>query len=1300
VQTEGAFSAQGAIDEVDRTIKESSDPARALLHLTIEAVRQDNPALAEAIRYCAIPRYLDPAIVGVLRDAPEDRAANEKLLADLASLHLVTPRSDGSYVYHERRRTLLFDDWRSDAERRARFDQVNQRLVSFFEGQHRQAQELEHDLERIKPVLLNASSNRYVQATSAVRQRVLAPLFEALYHEILRSAERGYSLFSRYCEPYEARGLLTVCELLRSAARSNLEALPPGSGQDGPLLWLAYWEARILRSYRRHSEAEKILRELLPKTESDTRLRLWTLGDLGMVLGEQVRLREASEFHQQELSLAESTRADAFNLPVTYSRVAGRHLSLGELDEAAARYRDAIASARREHNPRMEAFCQFDLSGVLQDRGEWMEALNAALEGLHVARTRGPQNRNIQQAAVSRLMALAARRDPALLDTLFKEGEVLSGEPILAIDHRNLYVSLLETSGQLERAVDVLGRLRKDAAGQMIASYDAELLFREALMQQGQGRVDETLAAYDAMIRAAEEGRGTLWHVAAALSNQASFNADCARWADAESAARKALEQWGVIGNEKLAALVRVFSANAARGQGRLAEAQALLDRAAAALGNAPVSYRAEFHQTQAAVYREQALWAQAEEQFRLAASFYRSVDRIKQAARVLADSAMTASCQGHWGEAARYTAEAHEFWRQLTGFADYRPSAEAQAADEENAEGISHFFAPGENRRRNLIRAQESFRAAGARIPRACWYLLNLAHASAELEDWPEAARAVEAALACVPPSLQSPVLYDWVAEYRTEQASAQFNSGRFGAAGHIFADARALLEGRVGRERWLKILLGAGDSALKLERWESAKADYESGLELARSASDPGNQARFHARLGFLAACHDDVAGAVGHFKVAVRLRGAEPTLSDLVDCSSLVTSLPEYHRFARAARALERDPEPGAERNRLVATRLEISRRCYRRSLRPLATAAKADFVRNPYPVPLALEADSRLFPEGAGAPQDRLVNVELPELRKRVESSMGVPVPGVRIRSNNNLGDGGYVLVLNDAARVYGTVSLAERYCPDAAACEARGVFGRPAVNPWNGKPGMWLAGSAVEQAAAAALAVLDAYQYMLAHLEWFIRGNLSALVGIQEVHSTLEQWAKDRQERRDLLHASLPDPQSRVRMTHVVQDLLREGVAVADLTVILASFRAANQPASGLSEIVERVRADLRPALPGNQEGLRRIALPEEFESILALCVEEVDGKRFLSIPPEVAQNLLGILRAGLDGVERGDAAIVVRQPGLRPFVRRLAEIEFPSLPVLAEQELAPGNPPPIEWGSRVDHAAQMAMRHG
>ena len=53
--------------------------------------------------------------------------------------------------------------------------------------------------------------------------------------------------------------------------------------------------------------------------------------------------------------------------------------------------------------------------------------------------------------------------------------------------------------------------------------------------------------------------------------------------------------------------------------------------------------------------------------------------------------------------------------------------------------------------------------------------------------------------------------------------------------------------------------------------------------------------------------------------------------------------------------------------------------------------------------------------------------------------------------------------------------------------------------------------------------------------------------------------------------------------------------------------------------------------------------------------------------------PELRESIRAELAAEGDD---GRAALVVRQAGLRPFVRRLVELDFPDLPVIEAGELS------------------------
>jgi tetratricopeptide (TPR) repeat protein len=1222
-QPSSADLSQGLADLLARRAS-PAEFARQLFRLTLEQTRAADPLLAEMLRACAIPRRFDAAIIGVLRDAPDDRATNQRLLEGLLPFSFVLTHKEGGYVYHDNTRDMLLEDWRA-AENRDQFDRFNQRLVTFYETAHKKSPETEQ----------------------------VAPLLEALYHETLRSAPAGYSFFNRYCEAYEASGRLTVCLSLVNATRTYLEWLPPDSGQEPLLKWLRYWEARLSRGLRRTADAEKLLNELIPQTGDDTKLKLWTLGELGGALHDQDRLREARPFYEEELRLAEQTREDPYNLPVSYYRVARLHWSLGEPELALARYREAIQSARRENNLRMEAFALLDMSGVLQDQGEWTEAFDTALEAMHLVRSRFSQDFALQQTLAGRLMALVARRDPRLLDTIFAETLAMKDmqEPLLLLDLRSQFINFLQQGGQLRRAETLWQDLHRDADSYRETTFGTDLLFRAALLGEERGRVAEATERYGEILRRAQSGRGTAWHEAAALSNRALANAQRARWQEVEPDLQQATARWEKMGHEKLSAYMQVYRAGALCQQGRLTEAQQSLDAIGDAFHDSELNYQADRHEIQGNVHRDQAQWAEAREHYQQAVEMNLALHQWKRAARSLNELAAIAAEQGDWDEAARRSAEAQALWQRLAEMNQYQPSDETHRADRENADGLRCFCMGGDERPQHLLRARELFRSACERAPDNVWYHLNLSYACAELEEWTEAVQTLETVLQRAPEWLRSPVLQARLAEYDIKQ----------------------------------------GDGFFKLGRLDEAQAKYEAGFTRAATAENLSVRAGLRARMGFVAACRADLPNALEQFRQSLELRrqaqSSNPAWSLMNDCSHLVTSLPTYRALNESLRTLSDDPTLDAtQRRRLREARFEFIRDKYLRLRRTAEGAAlPPSFNMLPVVTPIALEADARLFPQVDNSPRDRVINVEAPAMQTRIQDRMGVKVPGIRLRGNEDFPQGYYLLMLHEIPMVAGSVDADEKCCPDADACQRLGLDGHAAFNPLSEEGATWLSKSEWEQAEKSGLPLWDAYQYMMLHLESLICRHLATFLGVQEVQNMLEEGEKSETEGISLRKREPLDDATRLCLVQVLQGLVREEVPVKNLTAVLSAFAEANLECPQATDVIEKVRMVLRSDLPGNEGTRRLVGLSADFEREVENWVQERDGKTFFAIPPENTQDLLSAMREHLAGeVIRGRLALVVRNARLRPFVRRLIELEFPSLPVLSQAELAEGLTPPSE----------------
>ncbi len=622
-----------SLAEVLASIESANDPEKALLELTIERARAKHPELAAAIRFCAIPRRLDVEVIGALRDAPNDAEVNNYLFTELLKHSFVLQRRDGGYVYHDNVRDQFLAEWREPAHRED-FNGYNRRLVSFFESRHDEVKEDEERWREVAGIVRRANPSRHTRIASQMESQLVEPLLEALYHETLRSATNGYEFFTSHCFAYESSRRLTICESLLNALAGYIESLPPDEQAFPQKSWLSYWRARIARQLGRTAEAEAINRELLGEIQGDTMLELWALDELGFCLQNQEKFDEARITFERLLARALETRHDPYNLPLNYSRIAGLYWLLDEPAQAAGNYRRSVRAAQDVRNRGQEAFALLDLSGVLQALGEWDQAIGTTLDACHFIRREMPADRAAHQLLLTRLRGLVARRDPRLLETLLIESQLAvpaSGDEAQSLTELHDYIETLRMSGQFKRAELSLDEFQtRSAESPDPNSYSGFLIVR-ALMHEDQGRMAEAARDYDEVIERARNDQANAWQRAVASHNRGLCSMERGLAAEARADLEKAGREWEAMGRWKLMAYAKVSVAEGLRREGRLAEAQQMLDQAREGLAGGNPSYLATLHRIQAHLHRDRAQWAAAREEYLQAVALRRSLDESRQ---------------------------------------------------------------------------------------------------------------------------------------------------------------------------------------------------------------------------------------------------------------------------------------------------------------------------------------------------------------------------------------------------------------------------------------------------------------------------------------------------------------------------------------------------------------------------------------------------------------------------------------------------------------------------------------------
>ena len=515
---------------------------------------------------------------------------------------------------------------------------------------------------------------------------------------------------------------------------------------------------------------------------------------------------------------------------------------------------------------------------------------------------------------------------------------------------------------------------------------------------------------------------------------------------------------------------------------------------------------------------------------------------------------------------------------------------------------------------------------------------------------------------------------------EQMQAEASQLEEQGELGSAAQKYSSALSYLKPLGDIEKQRILVQRLGDLLLRSEHLKEALGSYE---ELLRLAADPAQQIEAKARLAlvcFQLGDHTQFRSFVHDvLDQLVSSDAGHPGRQLGEVCQGLLPDSDVYWRLdAEFARWLADGQTAPELRGALAEARQGLTGYLSRQYRMDPAAATWLP----PAVTPLAVEIGAgllALLPADIPYQEWPLFKQHIPAMRERLEAATGVSAPGLRLRGNEaDLPANSYIISLDEVPLVLGSVDLDRAYC--LAPAERLIELGVPpearqeARRPLTGEAGYWIAQDHWSAVEAASIELwTDPFLYVLDHVDAVLRSRLGDLVGITEVEYLTDTWSRET-DGAALIKAALPDPTARRRFARLLRALVAEGVPLVNWRAILQSVIDSGLPHDDLHEPLAAVRLALRAQLPGNAPPARHVSLPAELEKTIETWLERQNGKRFLAIAPEDTQEFLAGVRSLVDGARR-DQVLVVRSSELRPFVRRVVELEFPYLMVLAEQEV-------------------------
>lgn len=202
---------------------------------------------------------------------------------------------------------------------------------------------------------------------------------------------------------------------------------------------------------------------------------------------------------------------------------------------------------------------------------------------------------------------------------------------------------------------------------------------------------------------------------------------------------------------------------------------------------------------------------------------------------------------------------------------------------------------------------------------------------------------------------------------------------------------------------------------------------------------------------------------------------------------------------------------------------------------------------------------------------------------------------------------------------------------------------------------------------------------DLAQYIVDRLLPVFRRRAADYLGIAETQVLLDRLE---QIAPATVRQTTPKPVGLPLLTDVLRRLVEEGVSIRDLKGILESLAQVATADKDPLNLAEYARSQMRRVLTfeatGGTGSVSALLLSTDIEEAVRGAINRTSAGSFLTLAPSAARDVVRAVRRALEqaGTEQS-RLVIVTQPDIRRFVRKLIETELPSLRVLSYSELLP-----------------------
>jgi len=313
--------------------------------------------------------------------------------------------------------------------------------------------------------------------------------------------------------------------------------------------------------------------------------------------------------------------------------------------------------------------------------------------------------------------------------------------------------------------------------------------------------------------------------------------------------------------------------------------------------------------------------------------------------------------------------------------------------------------------------------------------------------------------------------------------------------------------------------------------------------------------------------------------------------------------------------------------------------------------------------------------------------QLLNVEMggdlleriAQIRRQTALDLGIVLPSIRVRDNLQLSPNSYQIKLKGVALESGEV-YPERYLAMSAGDPIGNltINGIHAIEPAFGLPALWIEGKDKDLAEMSGYTVVSASAVISTHITEVIKKCAYEIVSRYDIQQLIDNLKKEVSEQyvEDIMRdITIGDVQI------VIQNLLKEGVAVRDLKTILETISLQSKINKNPSFLTEHARQALsrnicKQNLADTGE-LYVITLSPDVENTIAKGASP-DGQS-VTLDPAFTRALFDKMNIELEKAitATGNQPVILCSSPIRLLFRKLVERTYPQIAIMSYNEISP-----------------------